>query len=52
MLLRDGKRAPALIGSLDHIQATLAKQARTEGDIDLAAESALPHRHGVNQREQ
>jgi hypothetical protein len=43
---------PALIGSLDHIEATLAKQAGTEVYIDLAAESALPHRHGVNQGEQ
>ena len=42
---------PALIGSLDRIEATLANQESTEIYIELAAESALPHRHGVNQGE-
>ena len=43
---------PALIGSLNHIESTLANKTGTEGCTDLAAQSALPHRHGVNQGEQ
>lgn len=43
---------PALIGLLDPIEAVLANQAGTGGCVDLAAQSALPHWHGVNQGEQ
>lgn len=43
---------PALIRSLDPIEAALANQAGTGGCVDLAAQSALPHWHGVNQGEQ
>ena len=38
--------------SLDPIEAALANQAGTGGCVDLAAQSALPHWHGVNQGEQ
>ena len=43
---------PALLQSLDLIEAALASQAGNKGQTGLAGPSALPHRHGVNQGEQ